>query len=146
MWMITYFLPITPWEICYLSKWGEIWCRRSRVERYQRKCLQTNNTHNTLPTAPTLSLRLQASSHACMLNCFSWIWLGVTIWPAAHQAPLSTGFSRQEYWSGLPFPSPSPAWGHSYFRILWIWGVCQLSPYLISLHLSSSTQCPLEYL
>ena len=25
---------------------------------------------------------------------------------AAHQAPLSTGFSRQEYWSGLPFPSP----------------------------------------
>ena len=27
-------------------------------------------------------------------------------WPAAHQAPLSMGFSRQEYWSGLPFPSP----------------------------------------
>ena len=25
---------------------------------------------------------------------------------AAHQVPLSTGFSRQEYWSGLPFPSP----------------------------------------
>ena len=25
---------------------------------------------------------------------------------AAHQAPLSTGLSRQEYWSGLPFPSP----------------------------------------
>ena len=29
-----------------------------------------------------------------------------TPWTAAHQAPLSTGFSRQEYWSGLPFPSP----------------------------------------
>ena len=27
-------------------------------------------------------------------------------WPWAHQAPLSMGFSRQEYWSGLPFPSP----------------------------------------
>ena len=27
---------------------------------------------------------------------------------AAHQAPLSLGFSRQEYWSGLPFPSPPP--------------------------------------
>ena len=27
-------------------------------------------------------------------------------WTAAHQAPLSTGFSRQEYWSGLPFPLP----------------------------------------
>ena len=27
-------------------------------------------------------------------------------WTVAHQAPLSLGFSRQEYWSGLPFPSP----------------------------------------
>ena len=27
-------------------------------------------------------------------------------WSVAHQAPLSMGFSRQEYWSGLPFPSP----------------------------------------
>ena len=27
-------------------------------------------------------------------------------WSLAHQAPLSMGFSRQEYWSGLPFPSP----------------------------------------
>ena len=29
-----------------------------------------------------------------------------TPWTVARQAPLSTGFSRQEYWSGLPFPSP----------------------------------------
>ena len=29
-----------------------------------------------------------------------------TLWTVAHQAPPSTGFSRQEYWSGLPFPSP----------------------------------------
>ena len=27
-------------------------------------------------------------------------------WTVAHQAPLSMGFSRQEFWSGLPFPSP----------------------------------------
>ena len=27
-------------------------------------------------------------------------------WPIAHQAPLSMGFPRQEYWSGLPFPFP----------------------------------------
>ena len=32
--------------------------------------------------------------------------LFVTPWTVAHQAPLSMGFSRQEYWSGLPFPSP----------------------------------------
>ena len=30
----------------------------------------------------------------------------VTLWTVAHQVPLSMGFSRQEYWSGLPFPSP----------------------------------------
>ena len=29
-----------------------------------------------------------------------------TLWTATHQAPLSMGFSRQEYWSGLPFPPP----------------------------------------
>ena len=32
--------------------------------------------------------------------------LFVTLWTVAYQAPLSMGFSRQEYWSGLPFPSP----------------------------------------
>ena len=30
----------------------------------------------------------------------------VTPWTVVHQAPLPVGFSRQEYWSGLPFPSP----------------------------------------
>ena len=30
-----------------------------------------------------------------------------TLWTVAHLAPLSMGFSRQEYWSGLPFPSSS---------------------------------------
>ena len=30
----------------------------------------------------------------------------VTPWTRAHQAPLAIGFFRQEYWSGLPFPSP----------------------------------------
>ena len=33
-------------------------------------------------------------------------WLFVTPWTIAHLAPLSMEFSRQEYWSGLPFPSP----------------------------------------
>ena len=32
--------------------------------------------------------------------------LFVTLWTVTHQAPLSTGLSRQEYWSGLPFPPP----------------------------------------
>ena len=44
-------------------------------------------------------------SSACMLSSFSRVRLCATLWTAVHQAPLSTGFSRQEYWSGLPFPS-----------------------------------------
>ena len=44
--------------------------------------------------------------NACMLNPFSHVWLFATLWTMAHQAPLSMGFSRREYWSGLPFPSP----------------------------------------
>ena len=34
------------------------------------------------------------------------VWLLATPWTAAHQAPLSMGFARQEYWSGVPLPSP----------------------------------------
>ena len=43
---------------------------------------------------------------ACVLSCFSLVWLFSTLYTIAHQAPLSMGFSRQEYLSGLPFPSP----------------------------------------
>ena len=44
--------------------------------------------------------------HACVLSRFSRVYLCATLWTAARQAPLSVGFSRQEHWSGLPFPSP----------------------------------------
>ena len=41
-----------------------------------------------------------------LLSCFSRVRICVTPQTAAHQAPPSLGFSRQEHWSGLPFPSP----------------------------------------
>ena len=41
-----------------------------------------------------------------LLSRFSRVQLCVTPETAAHQAPPSLGFSRQEHWSGLPFPSP----------------------------------------
>ena len=40
------------------------------------------------------------------VNSLSRVQLFVTPWTVAHQAPLSMGFSRQGYWSGLPFSSP----------------------------------------
>ena len=41
-----------------------------------------------------------------MISRFSLVWLFVTLWTVACQAPLSMGFSRQEYWSGLPCCPP----------------------------------------
>ena len=40
------------------------------------------------------------------MKLLSHVRLFATLWTIAHEAPLSMGFSRQEYWSGLPFPSP----------------------------------------
>ena len=43
---------------------------------------------------------------ACVCCRFARVQLFTTSWTVAHQAPLSMGFSRQEYWSGLPCPPP----------------------------------------
>ena len=40
------------------------------------------------------------------MKSLSCVWLFATPWTVAQQAPLSMGFSRREYWSGLPFPFP----------------------------------------
>ena len=48
---------------------------------------------------------LNIISH-CVLSCFSPVQLFATLWTVACQAPLFMGFSRQEYWSGLPCPPP----------------------------------------
>ena len=44
--------------------------------------------------------------YLCMLSCFNHVQLFVTPWTVGNAAPLSMGFSRQEYWSGLPFCAP----------------------------------------
>ena len=41
-----------------------------------------------------------------VLSPFSRVRLFASLWTVAHQVPQSMGFSRQEYWSGLPFPFP----------------------------------------
>ena len=52
--------------------------------------------------------RTPVSAHLAMrvLSHFSCVWLFATSQTIVHQGPLSMGFPRQEYWSGLPFPSP----------------------------------------
>ena len=72
-----------------------------------------------LPPAPFLCFRssysqynhvskllLCCSERQCGVGGFSCVWLFVTPWTVAHQIPLSMEFSRQEYRSGLSFPTP----------------------------------------
>ena len=60
------------------------------------------------PTTPTPQIGKGQNSLLLLLllSHFSRVQLCATPWTAAYQAPPSLGFSRQEHWSGLPFPSP----------------------------------------
>ena len=62
-------------------------------------------SNNEAPISPHQMATLQ-SLLLLLLSCFSRARLLATPWTAAHQAPPSTGFARQKYWSGLPLPSP----------------------------------------
>ena len=81
-----------------------------------QSCLTLCNPIDSSPSGSPVPGILQAEHwsglsfpspvHVCMLSDFSVVWLCATPWTAAHQTPLFTGFSRQEYWSRLPCPSP----------------------------------------
>ena len=58
----------------------------------------------TEPPGSPYSINESESVHHCRVPLFA------TPWTVAHQAPLSTGFPRQEYWSGLLFTSPGDLW------------------------------------
>ena len=61
-----------------------------------------------LPFETGCILSVECVCAACMPSCFSRVTKSfptlLTLWTVAHQDPLSLGFSRQEYWSGLPCP------------------------------------------
>ena len=64
--------------------------------------LGLTDTHYHIQNRQTTKIYLQH-----LLSHFSHVQLcAATLWTVAHQVPLSMGFSRQEYWSGLPCPSP----------------------------------------
>ena len=83
------------------SSWGH-------KESDMTERLNNNNEHEVLRTV----LRTVGASHKPFSLCkvrvklLSCVLLFATPWTVTYQAPLSMGFSRQEYWSGLPFPSP----------------------------------------
>ena len=80
------------------------------ITHYVQYCAQSFpvQTHGHDEPHP-LSGSVRGTVHppcACMLSPFSCVWLCATLWTTACQALLSKGFSRQDYWSGLPCPPP----------------------------------------
>ena len=93
-----------------IEKWAKAWAAKmsplnSRLENttaYSWSPLTESLKLNPFKTLPASSSPSQLGS-VCVLSC---VWLFATPWTIAQQAPLSMGFSRQEYWSGLSFPPP----------------------------------------
>ena len=77
------------WKLCFL---GVV------PQNYLSSCLLGYSSQ--FGSNQTLSYSYDVLSHFSHVQPFA------TLWTIAHQAPLSMGFSRQEYWSGLPCPPP----------------------------------------
>ena len=82
------------------------WCSKRNRRRGGKIHFYDWNTQGLLCFLKLQCIYVIAIIYTCMLSCFSCVWLFVTLWTVACQAPLFMGFSRQEYWSGLPCPSP----------------------------------------
>ena len=101
-----------------------------------QSCLTLCDPRDSSPPGSTVPGTLQARTLEWVAISFfnAWKWkvkvkslsrvlLLATPWTAAHQAPLSMGFSRQEYWSGVPSPSPQERFScvqfSQYFLVRW---------------------------
>ena len=72
-----------------------------------KRCLKMKALQNPQAVAPSQPFQgfcwiYKTHKHHSVCS----VWLSATLWTVADHAPLSLGFSRQEYWSGLPFPPP----------------------------------------
>ena len=113
-----------------ISDWRSIINSKRKIQKKKLFCKDSNENNGTKGTKSTTerqkawkfiqSYYVRHEYHGSMLrhhtvticsfcwcSCmFSHVQLTVTLWGIAHQTPLSMEFSRQEYWSGLPFPAP----------------------------------------
>ena len=85
--------------------WTPLW---SGLESQTHCCISgtPRKQQFTVSASVTLYVHTKLLLLLLLLNRFSRVQLFAILWTTAHQAPLSMGFSRQEHWSGLPFPPP----------------------------------------
>ena len=116
----------------------EIFCPAAAAAKSRQSCPTLCNPIDSSPPGSPVPGILQARTLEWVAisfsNAWKWkvkvkslscVWLFMTPWTVAYQAPPSMGFSRQEYWSGVPLPSPvfKPSytdlkftvWTHNYF-------------------------------
>ena len=97
--------------------WASTWQGRSQLELCRFKAqLNCQNQRDA-----GLGRRMSACLH--VLHRFGCIRLFATLWTVTHQAPLSTGFSRQEYWRGLPCPPQGPSQPRDWTCVSWASGI-----------------------
>ena len=95
------------------------WSSISHIIIYMFQCYSLKSSHPRLLSQSPKICSLQLCLFCCLayrvivtiflsewVKSLSCVWLFATPWTVAYQDPLSMGFSRQEYWSGLPFSSP----------------------------------------
>ena len=114
--------PLVNTELNLVSSFQVQRIKRETAAAAAAKSLQSRPTlqpHRRQPPGSTIPGVLQARTlewvAISFFNAWKWkvkvkslssVWLLATPWTVAHQAPQSMGFSRQEYWSGVPLPSP----------------------------------------
>ena len=111
-----YFRPLF---VFMLLLWKRYLIKTAAAAKSLQSCLTLFDPIDSSPPGPAIPGILQArtlewvaisSSSAwkwkVKVKSLSRVWLLVTPWTAAHQAPPSMGFSRQECWRGVPLPSP----------------------------------------
>ena len=75
----------------FTQLFSQVWSLDQQHQHYLETCVRNTDFYT-----PLLGV--------CMLSCFSPVQLYANLWTIACQAPLSMGFSKQEYWIGLRFP------------------------------------------
>ena len=117
MWLFNVLIFLVGLMVTIKTLFLEMWTKR--IQGWTKICILLSNDSTTTkkPQSNIVTIvfmkilnQLNCGNHfttyARMLSHFSRVWLFQTHWTAAHQAPLSMGFSRQEYWSGMPCPPP----------------------------------------
>ena len=109
----------TPWRSEHSNKkWNlqrDLVCYAKSLQSCPTLCDPIDGSPPGSPVPGILQARTLGWVAISFSNAWTWkvkvkllscIWLLATPWTAAYQAPPSMGFSRQEYWSGVPLPSP----------------------------------------